>query len=283
VHRVDGGLPRTAESSGLSDSESNLTPAPQGPVNSKNLRQARIDGWHRTIAGLSPHRMVNLGLLELWPLGACSSITKADCRALFVRLFFIGNSATLSEVSTMAKNDQEEAFEKVLNSSLARTIDFIKFAEAKNAAALTFSSAWILATANAINNVQNYSALWRICLSIAFPLFVFGAISAIISFIPITDLMSLYKNNSREKCLIYFGDVANMTISEYKSAVVARYCPSNGQFATGAYLDDLVAQIAVNSSIAARKFYIFNFSAIFALLGVIASLVPAFFQIYGLF
>ena len=46
----------------------------------------------------------------------------------------------------MAKNDQQEAFEKLLSSVLGRVVDFLRFAEAKNAALLTFSSAWILAS-----------------------------------------------------------------------------------------------------------------------------------------
>jgi hypothetical protein len=41
----------------------------------------------------------------------------------------------------MPRDDQEEAFDKLLSAHLARTQDFVKFAEAKNAALLTFSSA----------------------------------------------------------------------------------------------------------------------------------------------
>ncbi|WP_439360539.1 hypothetical protein [Bradyrhizobium sp. DASA03007] len=43
------------------------------------------------------------------------------------------------------KDDQEDAFEKTLSTQLNRNIDFLKFAETKNAALLTFSSAWIMA------------------------------------------------------------------------------------------------------------------------------------------
>ncbi|MDR9820597.1 adenylate/guanylate cyclase domain-containing protein [Rhizobium hidalgonense] len=46
------------------------------------------------------------------------------------------------------KNDQQEAFERVLVTSLARVLDFLKFAEAKNAALLTFASAWIIGSIN---------------------------------------------------------------------------------------------------------------------------------------
>jgi hypothetical protein len=36
-----------------------------------------------------------------------------------------------------------EAFEKILASDLQRAIDFLKYADAKNGALLTFASAWL--------------------------------------------------------------------------------------------------------------------------------------------
>jgi hypothetical protein len=49
------------------------------------------------------------------------------------------------EVGAVAKSGQEESYEKILAADLQRVIDFLKFAEAKNGALLTFASAWILA------------------------------------------------------------------------------------------------------------------------------------------
>ena len=40
----------------------------------------------------------------------------------------------------MATNEQMEALDDALSSTLSRTIDFLKFAETKNAALLTFAS-----------------------------------------------------------------------------------------------------------------------------------------------
>ncbi|WP_128932116.1 hypothetical protein [Bradyrhizobium zhanjiangense] len=45
------------------------------------------------------------------------------------------------------KDDQEDAFGR-LSTQLSRNIDFVKFAETKNAALLTFSSAWIIGSIN---------------------------------------------------------------------------------------------------------------------------------------
>ncbi|MCP1835749.1 hypothetical protein ACVMIH_007645 [Bradyrhizobium sp. USDA 4503] len=50
------------------------------------------------------------------------------------------------------KDNQEKAFEKTLSTQLVRTIDFVKFAEIKNAALLTFSSAWIIGTINLLTS-----------------------------------------------------------------------------------------------------------------------------------
>lgn len=80
----------------------------------------------------------------------------------------------------MAKNDQQEAYEKHLTATLARVIDFVKFAEAKNAALLTFSSAWTLATINILNKFDVTPPIWTWCGGVALffsshqPCFPFG-------------------------------------------------------------------------------------------------------------
>jgi hypothetical protein len=50
----------------------------------------------------------------------------------------------------MTTKEQREALEKTLTGTLSRTVDFLKFAETKNAALLTFASAWLLALANVL-------------------------------------------------------------------------------------------------------------------------------------
>jgi hypothetical protein len=71
----------------------------------------------------------------------------------------------------MAKNDQEEAFERLLTTSLARVIDFVKFAEAKNAALLTFNSAWIVAGVTLLHGSASLAAHdWPTTFMIELPL-----------------------------------------------------------------------------------------------------------------
>jgi hypothetical protein len=44
----------------------------------------------------------------------------------------------------MSNTEQRDALDKALSGVLSRTIDFLKFAETKNAALLTFAKAWLL-------------------------------------------------------------------------------------------------------------------------------------------
>lgn len=54
--------------------------------------------------------------------------------------------------------EAEVTYEKVLTANLQRAIDFVKFAEAKNAALLALSSAWVVATLNLGTNGRQIPA-----------------------------------------------------------------------------------------------------------------------------
>lgn len=88
----------------------------------------------------------------------------------------------------MAKDDQQEGFERALTSTLARVIDFLKFAEAKNAALLAFSSAWIIGSINALTKVPALPPSWQTAFTVALPLFAVSALVAMASFLPRTLL-----------------------------------------------------------------------------------------------
>jgi hypothetical protein len=60
------------------------------------------------------------------------------------------NANTPGAQYRMTKGERREAFRQVLSASLARVIDFLKFAETKNAALLTFASAWTFASINVL-------------------------------------------------------------------------------------------------------------------------------------
>jgi hypothetical protein len=77
-----------------------------------------------------------------------------------------------------------ETYEKILTANLQRALDFVKFAEAKNAALLALSSAWVLATVNL--ECSGKSILVELRASIVLALFcsICAAIVAMASFFP---------------------------------------------------------------------------------------------------
>ena len=175
----------------------------------------------------------------------------------------------------MAKDDQQEGFEKLLSASLSRTVDFLKFAETKNAALLTFSSAWILASVNILASGKQLPAGYDWALSVAVPLFVVAALIAIVAFAPRLRLSLFDKTPDRPKNLLYFGDVSTMSLAEFKEQARTRYMPAPERSATDDYLDDLMTQVAVNSQIADRKFRLFNWGSRVVLLALAVLALPA--------
>jgi hypothetical protein len=179
------------------------------------------------------------------------------------------------------KNDQQEAFERVLTTTLARVVDFLKFAETKNAALLTFASASIVASVSNLNNT-GLADQWRTAFSIALPLFTLAALISLYSFLPKTLLNRFHKDPDQSKALLYFGDAATFSPAAYKQRVSERYLPPENESATQNYLDDLAIQIAVNSQITKRKLAIFNSGALVILVAVLILAVPGLLNLWRL-
>lgn len=175
----------------------------------------------------------------------------------------------------MAKDDQQEGFERALTSTLARVIDFLKFAEAKNAALLTFSSAWIIGSVNALTRVPGLPPDWQTAFTVALPLFAASALVAMASFLPKTLLSRFHRDPEQAKSLLYFGDIATFAPGAYKERVRDRYYPPEAESATRNYLDDLSIQIAVNSQITVRKLRFFYVGALIVIVAIIVLFVPA--------
>ncbi len=179
----------------------------------------------------------------------------------------------------MAKNEQQEAFEKLLSATLTRTIDFVKFAEAKNAALLTFSSAWILAGITLASNPQLQE--WKTVFVAGTMTFVIAAATSICSFLPKTNLAKLHADPEQSKSLLYFGDIASFgSAGVYKERVNTRYMPPENMSATQAYLDDLAVQIHVNSKRATEKFNFFNIGARVSLAGISIITTPIWHSVF---
>lgn len=106
------------------------------------------------------------------------------------------------------KDDQEDSFEKLLSTQLSRNIEFVKFAETKNAALLTFSSAWI----GSINLLTRQATLppgYTAAFCVALPLFAAAGLVCILSFVP-QVLDRFHQHNADDKRLLYGGHIAEI-------------------------------------------------------------------------
>jgi hypothetical protein len=157
----------------------------------------------------------------------------------------------------MAKNDQQDNYEKLLSANHTRMIDFVKFAETKNAALLTFCSVWIgsiITLLRANNNPlpMGYDKAFLATL----PLLVIAALISLKSFLP--KFLHNFHQSKGEMNLLYFRDIADCKVDNYGKAASERYLPQPDWSYTEAYLEDLTAQIAIQARIADQKFKAFH-------------------------
>ena len=165
--------------------------------------------------------------------------------------------------------DASKVFEPMMLANLVRAIDFVKFAETKNDALLTFESAWILASATlAIQPVARATPqiLWGLIFGT--PCFILAAILAALSFLPRINLDALLgKAADGQPNLLFFGDLAKVAPKSVHDALIRRYATLGEPILNGVYFTDLGCQIGVNSGIARRKYHMFLWGVNAVLLG----------------
>lgn len=172
----------------------------------------------------------------------------------------------------MAKDDQQEAFEKLLTASLARVVDFTKYGEAKNAALLTFASAWMLATINLMPTGSH--PVVSLSRTLGQGALLIAASLAIWAILPRTKQLTFQRDKNAPKNLIHFRDIAMFDTGTFNRQLRSRYMPAEGTSSRDEYFDDLIVQIHANACVASRKFLLFNAGALFALVAVILIAVP---------
>jgi hypothetical protein len=184
----------------------------------------------------------------------------------------------------LSSDAHREAFEKVLTGSLDRTIDFIKFAEAKNAALLTFGSGCAAAIASVLIAEANAARAGTstsipipglaTAFTIAMALFAVAILIALWSFLPSLRPQAFHRDPNQSTNLLYFGHVAKYDAVAFRQNIRARYLARSGPTLSEDYLDDLSDQIAINSAIANQKFKAFNIGAFVTLAAVVVALWP---------
>lgn len=168
------------------------------------------------------------------------------------------------------KEERRAAFSGVLSSLLVRVIDFLKFAETKNAALLTFASAWTFASVNILISERAPIGIVGCAFRFALVLFAAAAVVAVWSFLPKLDLDGLHSDPAQSKNLLFFDHIAQFDTAAYQTRVKERFLSqATDQVLTDEYLDDLAVQISVNSKIASGKFKLFNWGAMLVLIALL--------------
>ena len=178
--------------------------------------------------------------------------------------------AGMAVASTVSQfqHEQEDALQQLLNASLTRIEQLIQFAEAKNAALVTFSSAWLFALLSGISGKFALPPGLSNAFLMTLPLFSFSAIVSLISFIPLLSLPKLRRRTAARRNLLYFADIAATSADAYLAEIRTHYLPYEGRTVAETYINDLCVQIYQNSRVARRKFRLFNLAAVFVFLAL---------------
>lgn len=155
----------------------------------------------------------------------------------------------------------DEKFELILKDTLSRTVDWLKFAETKNAALLTFCSAWLLAMGGLAFSGREIGNHTEVALGVSALLLVFAIVCAIRSLVPRIPTFSAIAPTHRFNTLFY-GDIADLDKQYFNHTKYLYSTPAN-------YQRDLCDQIVVNSKIARDKFRMFKYGSWFATLSLL--------------
>ncbi len=173
-----------------------------------------------------------------------------------------------------ANNDPSNPLmEERLKHTLGLVIDFVKFAEAKNAALLAANSVLIVGILQACS-ARPHLATW-LCYYVSYLLFFLSlsVLVALISFMPLTmfPLLRLSGVPSPDDNLVFFGDIAKYDVPLYLASL--NEDPASPTEPTSRFHVDLAGQIIINARIALRKYRCFSWALWLSLYGLATPLV----------
>lgn len=173
--------------------------------------------------------------------------------------------------------DADDSYEKILTADLQRAMDYLRFAEAKNAALVVLGSGWFIACLNLECGGKSIPAPFNHCIPLAMIFAFAAALLALISFLPSLDLSKFLggkRAGPHPPNLLFFGDIACLQIKTLQAELRARYYPDNSGPRVE-YIDDLTVQLSVNSEIAVRKMKLFSFGVGLVLIAALTLILPS--------
>ncbi|MFN3209508.1 Pycsar system effector family protein [Roseovarius indicus] len=163
---------------------------------------------------------------------------------------------------------------QIQKDSLQRAIDFIKFAEAKNGAAIAFASGMILAQLRLRATIPELDIVQLSGLILA----LLGALVSTKSFIPKLSFTSDAAAGVDTKGnLLFYGEIAKLSEEEFRSKFDSRYSDE------GKLLEDYANQVIANSKIASEKMGHFSIAVLLIGGGGIMLLLDLAFQFFSKF
>lgn len=170
----------------------------------------------------------------------------------------------------------DEDLERLLVGNLSRINEWLRFAETKNAALLTFCSAWLVAMCSLwANNTAPAIIQWA--MTAASPFIIAAALCSLASLLPVSQ-RKVPGQTARElstKNILFHGNIAHLDLATAGQAFQTRYGSSATDQGMKNHIIDLITQLVETSQVTTRKFSLFTSGARLVLVAIIAALLSA--------
>jgi hypothetical protein len=161
-------------------------------------------------------------------------------------------------------NENLSKIEQKLIYSFGLVNDWLKFAEAKNAALVTLSGATVFGLLSYTSSAQNLSLTWKIGIFAGIALQIIACLVSLASFLPKISRLKILGTGRKTRLtdndnLLFFGDLCKYSSKELVNAVAHLYFQDESYLKSQhkAHLD-IADQIIINSRIAVSKFRLFK-------------------------
>jgi uncharacterized membrane protein YeiB len=182
-----------------------------------------------------------------------------------------------SGVVTLDKNEELKA-EDILKDTYKDVTEWLKFAEAKNAALLTFNGAIVFGLLRLMSS--NQEILLSLNKALYFSIFILSINMLILlsSFLPALNQSKKqyprFSNENSDKLnLLYYRDLSNLSTDAYLNLLKENYMINNELL--NQHYKDLATQITTLSSIAMKKYKLFIICAYITLLSIVIIILEA--------